>query len=216
MVEKNDLSNLSSDVISNIVSFMIGKPEDLRLKHNEALKKIQRKCKPYFTEIKEREYEDVMQRIVGRPEIKELHNRKKVIHYDLVQSKISHKVPLFIGLNLEQKEKMKNIISKEIQQLIENGDYQYIKNISVWILRFYDNENNVPEHLQSIYKRGKCIKIKNIENLDMELQHVILDKLQDEIDFYIEHSDIKIYSFRFMVEFEIEKIIYKENFRKRN
>ena len=45
MVEKIDLSNLSSDVIRNIASFMIGKPEVLRLKHNEALKRIQRKYK---------------------------------------------------------------------------------------------------------------------------------------------------------------------------
>ena len=42
-VEKNDLTNLPSDVISNIASFMVGEPEYLRLKHNEALKKIQRK-----------------------------------------------------------------------------------------------------------------------------------------------------------------------------
>lgn len=50
---------------------------------------------------------------------------------------------------------MKNIISKEIQQVIENGDYQYIKNISLWILRFYVDENNVPEHLQSMYVKEK-------------------------------------------------------------
>ena len=216
MVEKIDLTNLPSDVISNVASFMVGKPEELRLKHNKALKKIQRKFKPHFTEVKEREYEDVMQRIVGRPEIKEIHTRNKYIHYDLVQSKFSHKVPPFMYINLEQKEKMKNIILKEIQQLIENGDYQYIKSISIWILRFYADENNVPEHLQSIYKRGKNIKIKNIENLDIDLKQLILQKLQDEIDFYIEHSDIKIYSYRFMVEYEFEKIIYEENFRKRN
>ena len=42
-VEKIDLTNLPSDVASNIASFMVGKPEELRLKHNEALKKIQRK-----------------------------------------------------------------------------------------------------------------------------------------------------------------------------
>ena len=45
MVEKIDLTNLSSDVISNIASFMMGKPEELRLKHNEALKNIQKKYK---------------------------------------------------------------------------------------------------------------------------------------------------------------------------
>ena len=216
MVQKIDLSNLSSDVIANVASFVVGKPEELRLKHNKALKRIQRKCKPHFTEVKEREYEDVMQNIVGRPEIKELHTRKKYIHYDLIQSKFSQKLPLFMFINLEQKEKMKNIILKEIQQLIENGNYQHIKKILITILRFYADENNVPEHLQSIYERGKCIKIKNIENLDMELEEIIRDKLGNELDFHIEHGDIEIYSYRFIVEFEIEKIIHKENFRKRN
>ena len=43
MVEKIDLTNLPSEVISNIASFMLEKPEYLRLKHNEALKRIQRK-----------------------------------------------------------------------------------------------------------------------------------------------------------------------------
>ena len=44
-VEKIDLTNLPSDVVSNIASFMVGEPEYLRLKHNEALKKIQKKYK---------------------------------------------------------------------------------------------------------------------------------------------------------------------------
>ena len=42
-VEKIDLTNLPSDVASNIASFMVGEPEYLRLKHNKALKRIQRK-----------------------------------------------------------------------------------------------------------------------------------------------------------------------------
>ena len=45
MVEKNNLTNLSTEVIARISSFMMGEPEYLRLKHNEALKKIQRKYK---------------------------------------------------------------------------------------------------------------------------------------------------------------------------
>ena len=47
MVQKIDLSNLSSDVIAKISSYLVGKPEDLRLKHNEALKVIQRNYKIY-------------------------------------------------------------------------------------------------------------------------------------------------------------------------
>ena len=42
-VEKMDLTNLPSHVVSNIASFMVGNPEYVRLKQNEALKKIQKK-----------------------------------------------------------------------------------------------------------------------------------------------------------------------------
>ena len=212
MVQKIDLSNLSSDIITNIASFMVGKPEDLRLKHNEALKKIQRKFKPHCTEIVEREYEDVMQRIVGRPEIKEIHTRDKFMYYDLVQGKFSEQLPLFMNINHEHQQKMKNIILKEIQQLKENDESQYIKKLSVNIVRFYADENTVPEHLQSIYLRGKCTNIKNIENLDIELEEYVRDKLFDEIGFHIEHDDIEISFYRFLVEYKFEKIIYKENF----
>ena len=45
MVQKIDLSNLSSEVIAKTLSFLMGEPEYLRLKHNEALKRIQRKYK---------------------------------------------------------------------------------------------------------------------------------------------------------------------------
>ena len=214
MVQKIDLSNLSSDIITNIASFMVGKPEDLRLKHNEALKKIQRKFKPQFTEVNEFEYEGVMQRIVGRPEIKEMHSRNKLIHYDIVRSKFSHIYPLFEYIN-RQKQQIKSIILKEIQQLKENDEYQYIKKLSVGILRIYADRDNVPEHLQCDYKIDKCINIENIENLDEDIRQLFLDKNIDEIDFWNEY-DIEISSYRFKVKYEIEKIIYKENFRKTN
>ena len=45
MVEKIDLTNLSTEVIARISSFMVGEPEYLSLKHNEALKRIQKKYK---------------------------------------------------------------------------------------------------------------------------------------------------------------------------
>ena len=207
MVEKIDLTNLPSDVISNVASFMVGKPEELRLKHNKALKKIRRKFKPHFTEVKEREYENVMQLIVGHLENKQMHTRNKFIYYDLIQGKFSQQLPLFMLINREQTEKMKNIILKEIPQIINNGNYRYIKRLSVIILRFYADENTVPEHLQCIHNRGKFMNIKNIENLDIKLEEIIRDKLGNELDFHIEHGDIEIYSYRFMVEFEFEKII---------
>ena len=58
-VEKIDLTKLPSDVASNIASFMVGKPEELRLKHNEALKRIQRKYMiEYLGPIRKEEEEE--------------------------------------------------------------------------------------------------------------------------------------------------------------
>ena len=100
---------------------------------------------------------------------------------------------------------------------MDNGDYQYIKELSFGMISFYANRDNVPEHLQCIYKTNKTIKIKK-ENLDKELEQVIMLKLRDEIDFYMEHGDIEISSYRFKVEYTstIEKVIYEKNYRKRN
>ena len=94
-----------------------------------------------------------------------------MIHYDIVRSKFSHIYPLFEYIN-RQKQQIKSIILKEIQQLKENDEYQYIKKISVGILRIYADRDNVPEHLQSIYEIDKCIKIENIENLDEDIRQL--------------------------------------------
>ena len=40
------LSNLSSDVITNISSYILGEPKYMKFKHNNALKQIQQKYKP--------------------------------------------------------------------------------------------------------------------------------------------------------------------------
>ena len=137
---------------------MAGNPENARLKHNKALKKFQRKFIPFLTDVNENEFEDVMQRIVGRPDIEKIHTRKKLIRYDLVQNKFPHRFPLFTYINIRPKQQIKSIILKEIQQSIDNDDYQYIKELSIGIFRIYADENNVPEHLQSIYKWHKSIK----------------------------------------------------------
>ena len=96
---------------------------------------------------------------------------------------------------------------------MDNDDYQYIKELSIGIFRIYADENNVPEHLQSIYRRHKSIKIKNIENLDEDIRQLLLDKNIDEIDFWNEY-DIEISSYRFIVEYTIEKIIYEKKSEK--
>ena len=215
MVEKIDLSNFSSDVASNISSFVLGDPAYIRLKHNKALKRIQKKYKPYCTEVGEYECEDEMQRIVGRPEIKEIHTRHKVICYDLFIRKFHSDVSICHYIE-EQKQRIKNMILKENQKLLDNGEYQYIKELSTGILRLYADKDNVPEHFQSIRNTYKTFEIKYMQRLDKELDKLFINKVLLELSFIRDYSHIEISSYRFIIGYEFEKIIYEENFRKRN
>ena len=45
------LKDLPSEVIQNVSSYLIGKPEDVRLKRNEALKNIQKKYQTKYSDI---------------------------------------------------------------------------------------------------------------------------------------------------------------------
>ena len=99
MVEKIDLSNLSSDVIRNIASFMIGKPEDLKFKHNKALKKIQKNYKirnsPTITERNTEEYTSKLKFYIARWQVsfpitslnhiimKQANKLRKMIHKEI-------------------------------------------------------------------------------------------------------------------------------------
>ena len=59
------LSNLSSDVITNISSYILGEPKYMKFKYNNALKQIQKKCRPeiedlrYYNDITTNEYQYV-------------------------------------------------------------------------------------------------------------------------------------------------------------
>ena len=108
MTEKIDLSNLPCDVISNISSFVLGKPEHIRLKHNKALKKIQNKFKPYCTEEEREEYEyfELMS------DYSEVDMKGVIFKYQLMQGKlIEEKYPLYFYIGKQYK-KIKNIIKK--------------------------------------------------------------------------------------------------------
>ena len=51
------ISELPTEVLSNIISYKLGDPKYMRLKYNEGLKQIQKKYKPYYTEEEREEYE---------------------------------------------------------------------------------------------------------------------------------------------------------------
>ena len=46
------ISELPADVLSKIVCYCLGEPEYIRLQHSKGLRKIQRKYKPYYAELK--------------------------------------------------------------------------------------------------------------------------------------------------------------------
>ena len=51
------ISELPTEVLSEIVSYKLGEPKYMRLKHSRGLRKIQKKYKPYYTEEEREEYE---------------------------------------------------------------------------------------------------------------------------------------------------------------
>ena len=183
MTEKIDLSNLPCDVISNISSFVLGKPEHMRLKHNKALKKIQNKFKPYCTEEEREEYEYFHQRF----DCSEIDMKGVIFKYQLMQGKlIEEKYPLYFYIG-KQYEKIKNIIDKEIGEQF-NQDFS-IDNIYLKIGRRYkdDREYDVSHLIDNDYFENW--NIKNVENFDNELEWIIDWKHSTEADLYIEHDD---------------------------
>lgn len=119
MVEKIDLSNLSSDVIRNIASFMIGKPEDIRLKHNEALKEIQRNYKIYNSKI-----------VINRDTSEYTSKLKFSIARWLIPfplNRLSHMI-------MKQKDKLREMIHKEIEWYEDEAEetcHDYSSRLSV-------------------------------------------------------------------------------------
>ena len=53
MVEGQTLNDLPEDVILNISSFLLGTPEELKLKHSNTLKQIQKKYKLDIVQMSE-------------------------------------------------------------------------------------------------------------------------------------------------------------------
>ena len=180
MTEKIDLTNLSCDVISNISSFILGKPEYMRLKHNKMLKKMQRKFKPHYTKEEREEYEYFEQ----MSDCREIDMKDVGIKYKLIQGHYRRDLLFCID---KQYEKIKNIIDKEIEnQFKQNYD---ISTINVAIRRKYkdDKEYDVRHLIDNDYFQQW--NIKNVQNFDNELKRIINDKQYVEADLNIDYND---------------------------
>ena len=175
MVEKIDMSNLSSDVASNISSFVLGDPADIRLKHNKALKKIQRKYKANYTEEERDEYEYFEQQF----DCTEIDFRGIEIDYVLLQG--GHVKPLYHYI-AHQYEKVRKIIKKEKE---EQSKQSYgLKRIHLWIAREYKDEKEYNTHIFNDRDRSQHWGIENVDNFDNELKELIKRKIDVENTLY--------------------------------
>jgi len=179
-VEKIDLTNLPSDVASNIASFVVGNPEELRLKHNEALKKIQRKYKPYYTKEEREEYEYFEQMF----DCSEVDMKGVIIKYELMQGEYRRDLLCCID---KQYEKIKNIIDKEIENQMKQ-DYD-ISNINVAIRRKYQDDREYDVRHLNDNDYFQQWNIKNVQNFSNELSRIINDKQYVEADLNIDYND---------------------------
>ena len=151
MVEKIDLSNLSSDVIRNIASFMIGKPEDVRLKHNEALIRIQGKYKirnsRTSTERDTDEYTSKLKFSIAR----------WLIPFPL--NRMSHMI-------MKQNDKLREMMHKEIEWYEEEAEetcYDYSCRLSVSVL--IENIHDIRCILYSHMNVSYCQMEDNLETI---------------------------------------------------
>ena len=175
MVQKIDLTNLPSDVASNIASFMLGKPEDLRLKHNKALKKIQKKYKPYYTEEERYEYEYFEQQF----DCSEIDFRGIEIDYFLLQG--GHVKPLYHFI-ANQYEKLRKIIKKENEKQVKQ--HYSLEKIHLWITRRYKDEKEYNTDNLMDRDRYQHWRIENVDDFDDELKQLIKRKIDIENTLY--------------------------------
>ena len=174
------ISELPTEVLSNIISYKLGDPKYMRLKYNEGLKQIQKKYKSYYTEEEREEYEYFEQ----MPDCSEIDMKGVIFEYKLMQGEYNN--PLFFCID-RLYQKIKKIIDKEIEEQI-NQDYD-ISGIHIAIKRKYqDNREYDVRHLHDsdYYEQWN---IRNVQNFDHELKMIINDKQYVEADLDIDYNN---------------------------
>ena len=185
MVQKIDLSNLPCDVASNIASFVVGKHEDLRLKHNKALKKIQRKYKPYYTEEERYVYEFFEQFWNNGREI----DYKGIeIEYFLLEGAYVKPLYHFIA---HQYEKLRKIIKKEKKEHFKQ--HYTLEKIHLRIVRRYKDEKEYNTDI-FIDNDRQDWRIENVDDFDEELKELIKRKIDVENTLYTNDNEGAIVS----------------------
>ena len=161
------INELPTDILSKIVSYKLGEPKYMRLKHSKGLRTIQRKLKPYYTEEERDEYEYFEQ----MSDCSEIDMKGVIIKYKVMQGEYRKDLLCCID---KQYQKIKHIIDKEIENQMKQ-DYD-ISGINVAIRRKYqdDREYDVRHLNDSDY--FEQWNIRNVQNFDNELGRIINDK----------------------------------------
>ena len=195
-VEKIDLTNLPSDVASNIASFVVGNPEYVRLKHNKALKKmIQKNITPQYTD-EDREISIYDEDVYTKGEHSEITCQYNEISYEIMEGKFGRKTYRLIQHLDKQYEKIKNIIDREMKDLQQKGT---IRSLEIILIRNYKNGN----YFNPDCNKMQIYKIKNLDDIDSELHSIIREINYTEVDFQIDYrdDDTEISSYFLKVEF---------------
>ena len=177
------ISELPADVLSKIVSYKLGDPKYMKLKHSKGLRKIQKKFKPYYTEEEREEYEYFEQMF----DCSEVDMKGVAFRYKLIKGEYTNW--LFYYIN-RQYEKIKNIINKEIEEQLKQ-DYD-IFNIHVAIRGKYqdDREYDVRHLHDRDRQEGWWVSCNSDDNFDYpSLRRTIDRKQQVESDIYLYYNE---------------------------
>lgn len=96
-------------------------------------------------------------------------------------------------------EKVKNIINKEMKIQKQIGN---IREINIQCYREYKNDN-LNQYRDDDNKRNETFKIKNFDDIKMELYQIFRRKINTEIDLQIDYEgDMEVSLYNIWVEFE--------------
>ena len=183
------ISELPVDVSSKIASYYLGDPKYMKLKHSKGLRKIQKKFKPYYTEVNRDEYEYSEQ----MPDYSEVDMKGVVFRYKLIQGECVK--PAFYYIKHQYK-KIKNIIDKEKEkQLNQNYD---LYNIHFHFRRKYQDDREYDERNLDEDDIQGCWCVENNLKEIIERRQYIETKLYTDDD---EGAVVSSYNISIGIEF---------------
>ena len=167
------INELPTDIVCKIVSYKLGEPKYMRLKHSKGLRTIQRKFKPYYTEVKRDEFVYFEQ----MPNYSEVDMKSVVFRYELIQCKCVK--PLFYYIK-HQFKKIKNIIDKEIEEQF-NQKYDF-HNFYFYFKRNYRGDEEYYTGNLNVEDRHNCWLVENNLKEIIERRQYIETKLYTDDD----------------------------------